>query len=43
MCFIFEVMLLKHFADRLSMMFELRREWIATDPAHAEPSVLVPQ
>jgi hypothetical protein len=40
---IFEVMLLKYFADSLSVMFELRREWIATHPTHGEPSVLVPQ
>ena len=34
---IFEVMLLKHFADRLSMMLALCREWIAAYPSHGEP------
>jgi hypothetical protein len=36
-------MLSKSFAHTFSMMFALRREWIATNPAHAEPSVILPQ
>ncbi len=34
---IFEVMLLKHFADSLSVMFALCREWIAAHPSYGEP------
>jgi hypothetical protein len=33
----------EHFAHTFSMMFALRREWIATNPAHGEPSVILPR